>query len=71
MRFLREAEVVQKVGLSRVTIWRLEKAGTFPNRRQISAGRVAWPSDEVDTWMQERPTAKGAHRQICSSQNDR
>ena len=48
-------DVVRKLtGLSRSTIWRLERQGLFPQRRQISHRRVAWVSLEVLGWTQAR-----------------
>ncbi len=54
MRFLRSKEVVKKVGLSRVSIWRLEAAGEFPQRRQITSKVVGWIEAEVDQWIASR-----------------
>jgi predicted DNA-binding transcriptional regulator AlpA len=41
MKFLRIRQVTQLTGLSRVTIYRLEPAGQFPKRRQLSTHSVA------------------------------
>ncbi len=54
MRFLRIDEVIDKVGLSRPTIWRLEQSGEFPKRRQLGKNSVAWLEEEVEEWMRER-----------------
>ncbi len=54
MRFLRIDEVIGKVGLSRPTIWRLERAGEFPRRRQLGRNSVGWVEDEIEQWMQSR-----------------
>jgi len=54
MRFLRFKELRQRVGLSRTSIWRLERKGQFPRRRQLSDNTVAWLDDEIDEWMQAR-----------------
>jgi prophage regulatory protein len=54
-RVLRATDVMERTGLGRTTIWRLERAGDFPRRRQITAGSVGWLSDEVDKWMDGRP----------------
>lgn len=40
--------------LSRSTIWRLERQGSFPKRRRISHRRVAWASVEVRDWAHAR-----------------
>ncbi len=63
MRFLRIDELIGKVGLSRPTIWRLERAGEFPKRRQLGKNSVAWLEEEVEEWMREREvvgTGQGA-----------
>ena len=53
-RFLREREVHHLTGLSRTTRWRLEGAGKFPARRQISTNAVAWLESEVLEWMKDK-----------------
>ena len=49
--------LLQKIPLSDVTIWRMEKSGQFPKRRQLSPGRVAWLASEVDAWIESREAA--------------
>ncbi len=56
-RILRTSEVTALTGKSRTSIWRDERAGTFPRRRQIGAGIVGWLESEVEAWIQERPLA--------------
>lgn len=51
-------EVVEAVGLSRSSIWRLEREGKFPKRRQVSAQRVGWLRSEVTEWAESRPEAE-------------
>jgi len=51
---LRRSEVVKIVGLGYTTIWRLEKVGSFPARKQLSVGRVAWLRSEVEQWIDSR-----------------
>lgn len=50
------------VFFSGVHLRRLEKAGLFPARVQISPNRVAWIASEVDAWIQERAAARGGVR---------
>ena len=52
--FLRFPEVRRRTGLSRTTLWRLESAGAFPSRRQISRRAVAWLESEVESWIASR-----------------
>jgi prophage regulatory protein len=54
MKVLRLRGVLDRTGLSRTTIWRLEEAGTFPRRRKLSAGAVGWMEEEIDRWLHER-----------------
>ena len=55
--FLRWPRVRQLTGLSRSTIWRLEKNGQFPARRKLSANSVGWSLIELQAWMQSRSAA--------------
>jgi prophage regulatory protein len=53
-RLLRFPTVRERTGLSRSTIWRLERRGEFPRHRRISANVVAWVETEVIDWIQSR-----------------
>ena len=57
MLMLRLNEVRRRVGLSRSTIWRLERSGQFVARRRLSANAVGWPEDEIDEWLRTRGCA--------------
>lgn len=52
---LRKPEVEQRTGLSASSIDRLEAAGNFPVRMQISPGCVGWMSNEIQDWITSRP----------------
>jgi prophage regulatory protein len=54
MRFLRIDEVMTRVGLSRPTIWRLERANEFQSRRQLGRNSVGWLEDEIEEWIRSR-----------------
>jgi prophage regulatory protein len=54
IRFLRFPTVRARTGLSRSTIWRLERDGAFPRHRRISRNAVAWVEDEVAAWMRSK-----------------
>ena len=66
MRLLRLKQVVAATGLSRMTIYRLEKLGNFPSRRRLSANSVAWHEEEVTEWLRSRPPV-GKHPNISPS----
>ena len=52
--FLKRKELVARISLSYPTIWRMERKGMFPARRQISPGRVGWLESEIEQWLADR-----------------
>jgi prophage regulatory protein len=58
-KLLRFKEVKQLIGLSRSSIWRLEKSGNFPRRRRLSSLAVGWLSSEVESWIDSRKSVGG------------
>jgi prophage regulatory protein len=48
-------------------IWRLEKAGKFPIRVQVSAQRIAWVESEIDDWIADRIAARPAAREQAAA----
>jgi prophage regulatory protein len=57
MRMLRIHEVEDRVGVTRSTIARWEKAGKFPARRQLGRGAIGWLETEINEWLQSLPRA--------------
>jgi prophage regulatory protein len=51
-------EVHHLVGLSRTTIWRLERTGQFPRRVLLSARAVGWQESELKAWLAKRLAAR-------------
>jgi prophage regulatory protein len=49
---------MQVTGLSRMTLYRLELAGKFPERRQLSENSVAWLEADILEWIDSRPVAR-------------
>ena len=54
MRFIRPKEVLELVGISRTTLWRLCRSGSFPRPVRISARRSAFHYEAVQEWMERR-----------------
>jgi prophage regulatory protein len=52
---IRWPSLKSRVGLSRVTLWRMERAGKFPSRVRLGENSVGWRLDEVEEWLAERP----------------
>ena len=55
-RILRFAEVSQRIGLSRSSVWRMERKGEFPRHRRLSSNSVGWLETEIEAWLRNRPT---------------
>lgn len=51
MRYLNIRKVCDRTGLSRSTIWRLERDGRFPKRVKLSPGRTAHVEAEIEGWI--------------------
>lgn len=52
---LRRHQVCELIKASPTTLWRLEKKGQFPKRRQLSTNTVVWLEHEVRDWILSRP----------------
>lgn len=56
-KLLRFPEVRELTGLSRSTVWRLERRGDFPKHHRIAPNVVAWLEDDVARWISLRTDA--------------
>lgn len=56
-RFIRLPEVLNVTGLSRASVYRLEKAGLFPRRLKLTENTVAWKLTDIRAWMESRVEA--------------
>jgi prophage regulatory protein len=57
-RIARLPEIIRRTGLSRCTIWRLERDEDFPRRVRLSANATGWDLSEVDEWIAARIKAR-------------
>jgi len=57
-RILRFPEVKALTGLSRSTIWRLEKLGDFPQRIRCGLRGVGWLESEIAEYINGRERIK-------------
>jgi prophage regulatory protein len=53
-RVLRIAQVMNKSGLSKASIYRLGKLGRFPLPFRIGISAVGWDEAEIEFWIFER-----------------
>ncbi|MCW5699260.1 MAG: AlpA family phage regulatory protein [Rhodospirillales bacterium] len=56
------SDLKDRFGLTwtRVHVNRLIKAGQFPQKVQISAGRVGWLESEIEAWLRARADERAA-----------
>lgn len=53
-KIIRIKQVVEMTGLSRTTLWRLERKGEFPLRLPLSKGSVGWRYKDIEKWIELR-----------------
>ena len=56
-RVVRVREAVILTGLSRVTLWRMGKAGTFPRPVRLGARATGYRLSQILEWIDSRPVA--------------
>ena len=55
MRIIRKPELAKILGVSKQTIWRMQKRGDLPSRIQISKRVVGWRETDIEAWLDSRP----------------
>jgi prophage regulatory protein len=50
-KILNVKEVCKLTGLSRTTIWRRQREGSFPTSKKISTHRAGFLSADIDSWI--------------------
>ena len=53
-RVLRRDQVLSKTGLSRTSLYNLEKVQDFPRHFMLTPRCAAWFEDEIDEWLDAR-----------------
>jgi prophage regulatory protein len=54
LKLIRLPEVMDRVGLSRSTIYMYIQQGRFSKNIKLGTRTVAWNSEEIDDWIQEK-----------------
>ena len=63
-RLLRLSEVQARSGLSRSTLYRKMREGSFPEPLKVGGRAVRWPEHEINDWLETRPRARGHTRAV-------
>ena len=54
MKFVRPRQVLEMIGVSRTTLWRMVQAGAFPAPVRISQRNSGYVLEAVEEWMTAR-----------------
>lgn len=57
-QLLRLPTVLERTGLARSTLYKLEAGGGFPRRVKLTVRSSAWSAADVDQWIGERLAAR-------------
>ena len=57
MKVLRLPDVLERVALSKSTLWRLINDGDFPEPIKLGPRATGWLEEEVDEWIRSRSRA--------------
>jgi prophage regulatory protein len=55
VRLLSAREVMEKVDLTYVSIWKKMKKGQFPAPRELGAKTLRWVEADIDQWIESLP----------------
>ena len=58
-RLLRLTEVLARCGLSRSSLYRMMRDGSFPEPLKVGVRAVRWRESEIEAWLESRPRASG------------
>ena len=55
-RIIRATELAERLSISRVTLWRWERAGRLPKKHVVGPNVTGWLEQEIDEWWEARST---------------
>lgn len=55
-RVIRKRQVLERIGLSDTTLWRMVRDRRFPAPLQLSANAIGWREGDVEDWLATRVT---------------
>ena len=54
MKIIRPTQLANQLGVSKSTLWRLEKSGELPKRVTISERIVGWRESDIEEWLEKK-----------------
>ena len=58
-KILRIKQVIERINLSKTTIYRLIRKNQFPKPINLSHASVGWLEDDINEWVQSKIEARG------------
>jgi prophage regulatory protein len=59
---IRPTELAQRLGVSHPTLWRMEKRGDLPPRKQIGPRAVGWLTTDIEQWLSGLQDVNGVQK---------
>ncbi|MBN2808627.1 MAG: AlpA family phage regulatory protein [Deltaproteobacteria bacterium] len=56
-QILRPKDLTLMLGISRTSLWRLDRDDSFPKRVTLGARSIGWKLSEVESWLEQKQTA--------------
>ena len=53
-RILRTNDLAELLGISRTTLWRWERRGLLPAKRQLGPNCIGWLESEIESWLEAK-----------------
>ena len=69
LQFIRPRRVLELIGVSRTTLWRMVQAGTFPRPVRITERNRGYVLEAVEAWMKAR--TDGVLDEVVRAADDR
>ena len=57
-KLIDSGEVATLLGVSKHTVWRLEKTADFPRRIQVSERKFGWKLAQINAWLKKKQVKK-------------
>ncbi len=54
LQVIRTVELANILGVSKQTLWRMEKRGDLPRKVSISERAVGWLKSDIEAWLESK-----------------
>lgn len=66
-RLVRAAEVYNRTALSRASVWRRVRDGSFPQPVTLGYNRIAWVESDIEAWINSQRLNPSAPARVKST----